>query len=103
MPSLPGSRLAVSRFSLRRLAPALVLVAALAWGGPASAVELSTDSFTLVFGDDGRPASAIRKTDGVDLVQKRNGDEGFSLRRPNGAVVRLEKLSLDAAGKLIAA
>ncbi len=68
----------------------------------ADEIALSSDTFTLSFAADGRPASCRRKSDGVDLLQARNAGQGFYLKAPNAAPVRLTKLSLRPDDRLSA-
>lgn len=60
----------------------------------ADGIALSCDSFTLAFAAGGRPASCQRKSDDVELLQARNAGQGFYLKAPDAAPVRLTKLTL---------
>ena len=68
---------------------------------PAS-TELSANTFTLSFDNDGRPAACHRTTDGAEFLQAGNGGQGFYLKSPYTAPVRLTKLSLQPDGRLSA-
>lgn len=68
----------------------------------ADGIALSSDSFTLTFAADGRPASCRRKSDGVELLQARNAGQGFYLKSPDAAPVRLTRLTLQLDGRLSA-
>ena len=70
--------------------------------GAAQAIELSADTFTLSFDNDGRPAAGHRKTDGAEFLRSGNGGQGFYLKAPDTAPVRLNKLSLQPDGRLSA-
>lgn len=65
-------------------------------------IELSADSFTLSFDNDGRPAAGHRKSDGVELVRAAQGGQGFYLKAPDTEPVRLNKLSFLLDGRLSA-
>ena len=68
----------------------------------ADGIALSCDSFTLSFTADGRPASCRRKSDGVELLQTRNVGQGFYLKSPDAAPIRLTKLYLRPDDRLSA-
>jgi hypothetical protein len=68
----------------------------------ADGIALSSDSFTLSFAADGRPASCQRKAGGGELLQARNTGQGFYLKAPDATPVRLTKLSLLADSRLSA-
>ncbi len=70
--------------------------------GGAQAIELPAGTFTLSFDNDGRPAACHRKTDGADFLRAGDGGQGFYLKAPDTAPVRLNKLTLQPDGRLSA-
>ena len=68
----------------------------------AQAIELSAGTFTLSFDNDVKPAAGHRQTDGAEFLRAGNGGQGFYLKAPQTAPVRLNKLSLQPDGQLSA-
>ncbi len=69
-----------------------LLVAPLTALPAAEGVGLPSGSFILTFAADGRPASCQRRAGGEELLQARNAGQGFYLKSPDAAPVRLTKL-----------
>ena len=63
---------------------------------------MSADSFTLSFAADGRPGTCRRQADGAELLPARAAGQGFYLRAPGAAPVRLAKVSLQPDSRLSA-
>ncbi|MEI8341220.1 MAG: hypothetical protein WCH43_06745 [Verrucomicrobiota bacterium] len=66
------------------------------------AIEISSDSFTLTFSEEGRPESCRRKTDGAEFLSK-GGGEGFYLKGLKGLQERFTHLVIAPDGRLVAA
>jgi len=71
-------------------------------GGDRTNADLSAGTFTLSFDNEGRPAICHPKTDGAEFLRAVNGGQGFYLKAPDTAPVRLNKLVLQSDGRLSA-